>query len=211
MERRDDWLRAALGGMKRVRTGRGNHAVLAGLLLALVGAAVGCGKDEATYTIGGTITGLSGSGLILSMPGQVVAVAQGATIFRFARDVPDGMAYDVKVALQPTVGTCSVSGGAGRVVGADASVTVACTGTMGWVLAAPMETARTWGSFGMLPSNEVLAAGGTTNAPGHFVTETATARTERWSAATGAWEGAGAHRSNEEATRRARRHPAHEW
>lgn len=176
--------------MENGRSRRGGGAVVAGVVMAVLAVIAGCKEEsEPTYVVGGTITGLSGTGLRLSMAGQVaVEVAQGATAFRFATEVADGTAYDVRVALQPTVGTCTVSGGTGTVAGADVSVSVACAGTMGWALAEPMGTARGYGVvFAAFDSGDVLAAGGLKNEVGPDGFFDVTASAERWSAAVPTW------------------------
>jgi N-acetylneuraminic acid mutarotase len=175
--------------MERWMTGRGRHAVLAGMVAAVVAAAAGCKEEEEpSYRIGGTVTGLSGEKLTLTTSGQSMLVSQGATTFQFPRKVPDGTAYDVKVALQSTVGICTVSGGAGTVAGADVSVSVNCSGTMGWALTAPMATGRTEAVVEVLPSSEVLVAGGITTGRGASGSYVPTDVTESYSPATDAWE-----------------------
>ena len=108
--------------------------MLAALLAALAGCGGG-GKDpepqvEApTRTVGGTVTGLVGSGLTLrNNASEVLAVAWNGT-FTFAARVAPGAGYSVTVDAQPSgpAQTCSVFGGAG-IVGATnvTSVDVTC-------------------------------------------------------------------------------------
>jgi large repetitive protein len=80
------------------------------------------------YTIGGSVTGLSGSGLVLrDNQGDDLSVS-GST-FTFATPVASGATYTVTVKTQPSspAQTCQVSGGSGA-VGADnvTSVAVNC-------------------------------------------------------------------------------------
>lgn len=81
-----------------------------------------------TYTIGGTITGLSASGLVLrNNGGDDLLVPSGATSFQFATPVAYGSSYNVTVATQPTGLTCSVSNDSGINVTADiTSVSITC-------------------------------------------------------------------------------------
>ncbi len=68
-----------------------------------------------TFTVGGTITGLTGAGLVLSNAGEALAVPPqgGATIpFTFGASVASGETYAVSVAAQPEGQLCLVSGGA---------------------------------------------------------------------------------------------------
>lgn len=83
-----------------------------------------------TYTIGGSVSGLVGSGLVLRQNGgdDLAIVADGS--FTFATPIDDGSHYAVTVSAQPgtPAQTCSVANGNGTVAGANvADVTVTCT------------------------------------------------------------------------------------
>jgi len=82
------------------------------------------------YFIGGTVTGLAGSGLVLQdNSGDDLAIAADGS-FQFATPVLSGQTYDVTVSAQPSgpTQTCVVVGGTGTVGGADVtSVAVNCT------------------------------------------------------------------------------------
>ena len=84
-----------------------------------------------TYTIGGSISGLTGSGLVLQdNAGDNLSVAAKATSFTFATAVATGGAYAVTVLTQPTnpAQTCTVSNGSGAVAGANVTnVSIACS------------------------------------------------------------------------------------
>lgn len=89
---------------------------------------VNCVRTE--FTIGGTVTGLQGSGLVLQNNGgnDLAIAANGA--FTFTGSVPTGTAYSVSVAAQPSSPTqeCVVSNAAGAVSGGDVSnISVTCT------------------------------------------------------------------------------------
>jgi hypothetical protein len=82
------------------------------------------------YTIGGAVTGLSGTGLVLqNNAGDDLAVnADGS--FTFATAIASGAGYAVTVKTQPTgpAQTCAVTGNSGTVAGANVtSVAVNCT------------------------------------------------------------------------------------
>ncbi|MEP7043213.1 MAG: choice-of-anchor Q domain-containing protein [Dokdonella sp.] len=84
----------------------------------------------ATYTIGGNIAGLAGSGLVLQQSGSdnVSITTSGSFIFPTA--VSDGSVYNVTVLAQPTSPnqTCGVTNGQGVVSGANITdVAVTCT------------------------------------------------------------------------------------
>jgi len=84
-----------------------------------------------TFTVGGTITGLTGTGLVLQdNAGDNLTVAAGATTFAFATPVASGSPYAVTVLAQPTAPaqTCTVASGTGTVGAADVtSVAITCT------------------------------------------------------------------------------------
>lgn len=90
--------------------------------------AVSCVRTE--FTIGGTVTGLAGSGLVLqNNAGNNLAIAANGA-FTFTGSVPTGTAYSVSVLTQPSTPTqeCVVSNAAGAVGGDDVSnIAVSCT------------------------------------------------------------------------------------
>ncbi|MES1165383.1 MAG: hypothetical protein ABUR63_06495, partial [Verrucomicrobiota bacterium] len=83
------------------------------------------------FTVGGTISGLTGTGMVLqNNAGNNLTVAAGATTFAFASPVASGAPFAVTVLTQPgsPAQSCSVSGGAGTVGSANVtSVVVNCT------------------------------------------------------------------------------------
>jgi len=96
----------------------------------------------ATYTVGGTVTGLSGSGLVLQNNlGDNLTVNAGQTTFTFATSVTTGAAYSVTVATQPgtPAQTCTVAQGTGTVGTANVTdIAVTCatnTFTIGGTIA----------------------------------------------------------------------------
>lgn len=86
-----------------------------------------------SFTVGGSVSGLQGSGLqLLNNGGDTLDVAAGMSIFTFNTPLPSGSAYDVTVARQPSTPTqiCSVAGGAGVVGGGNVtSVQITCQRT----------------------------------------------------------------------------------
>lgn len=87
---------------------------------------------SATYTIGGSVSGLTGTGLVLrnNGGGDLPVAANGP--FTFATPVAQGGSYAVTVHTQPTGQTCTVAGGSGTVNAANVgSVQVACRATAG--------------------------------------------------------------------------------
>ena len=81
-----------------------------------------------SYSIGGSISGLSQSGLILTdNAGNALTVSSGATSFTFSTQLSYGAPYAIAVSTQPTGESCSVSSGSGTVTGTVTSVSITCT------------------------------------------------------------------------------------
>ncbi|HTU43317.1 MAG TPA: hypothetical protein VMF10_16530 [Candidatus Aquilonibacter sp.] len=81
------------------------------------------GTSPVTYTVGGSVSGLAGSGLVLQNNGAENLAISKAGAFTFPNDVDSGSAYKVTVLTQPSnpTQTCAVSNGSGT---AKANVTV---------------------------------------------------------------------------------------
>ena len=86
-------------------------------------------QGGSSFTIGGTVSGLAGSGLVLqNNAGDDLAISADGS-FTFATPLTDGSDYEVTVLTQPVSlsQTCTVSNGAGTLDGADISnVEVSC-------------------------------------------------------------------------------------
>jgi 6-phosphogluconolactonase len=80
------------------------------------------------YTVGGAVTGLSGSGLMLQLNGgNNLGFSSGGT-FAFSAGIDQGGFYSVTVLTQPSGQTCSVHNGSGTIGTADISnVIVTCS------------------------------------------------------------------------------------
>jgi hypothetical protein len=88
-----------------------------------------CGKPE--FTVGGTVSGLTATGLVLSLNGeQSIELSPGAAEFLFEPMLRNGDAYEVTVERQPGSGalTAEITGGSGVIdaVSAD-DVEIFCT------------------------------------------------------------------------------------
>src|SRR5579863_8099205 len=79
-----------------------------------------------TYTIGGSVSGLTGSGLVLQDNGgnDLSVSANGNFIFSSALD--NGAAYSVTILTQPSGQNCSVANGSGTATANVSNVQVAC-------------------------------------------------------------------------------------
>ena len=128
--------------LERLKVFRLGSALLMAATLALVGCS-NSGDDLApapapvpvpvpvpgvTYTVGGTVSGLTGTGLVLqnNNASDLAVAANGA--FTFATPVAVGASYSVTVKTQPSGQTCSVGNGSGTSTGANVTnVTVTCS------------------------------------------------------------------------------------
>jgi alpha-tubulin suppressor-like RCC1 family protein len=83
-------------------------------------------------TVGGSILGLTGSGLVLASPGQTnLSKAAGSTSFVFGASQGGFTPYAVTVQTQPAGQTCVVTNGAGTLISTITNVVVAC-GPQSW-------------------------------------------------------------------------------
>jgi trimeric autotransporter adhesin len=91
----------------------------------------GTGQQQAPpkVTIGGTVTGLSGSGLVLqNNGGDDLAVTANGT-FTFKTSIDGGSPYNITVRTQPTAPsqTCSIANAAGTATAAVTNIAVTCS------------------------------------------------------------------------------------
>lgn len=84
-------------------------------------AAVMCTQN--TYTVGGTVSGLTADGLILINGNAQTAVAKDSTTFTLASRVADGDTYGISIFTQPTGLKCSVAPNTGVGTMGEANVT----------------------------------------------------------------------------------------
>ena len=118
--------------------------VLTTLLLSACGGGDSSSSDDSstspptsTYTVGGTVTGLSGDGLVLQNNGSDDLAVAGIA-FEFATALTDGASYAVTVLIQPNGQSCDVTNGSGTISGANVTdVMVTCSG---WGTAELIET-----------------------------------------------------------------------
>ena len=68
---------------------------------------------DQSYTLGGTVTGLTASGLELTDGTDSVSVTANASTFSFPTQLAFGSTYAVTVSTQPTGMICTVTGGSG--------------------------------------------------------------------------------------------------
>lgn len=98
------------------------------IALAIGGCGGGGGSSDSgspTYSIGGTVSGLSGS-IALANNGSTLTLSADGT-FSFPTKVTDGSNYAVTIATQPSGQTCSLANAIGKISGANiTNVTVTC-------------------------------------------------------------------------------------
>jgi hypothetical protein len=83
---------------------------------------------EQAFPLGGSVDGLTTSGLVLANGSDMVAVAANATTFTFPSLVAAGSSYAVTVSTQPTGLACSVAKGTSTMPASDVTtVAVTCT------------------------------------------------------------------------------------
>ena len=110
---------------------------LAGVIPFIV---VACGGGSssppppATYTIGGTVSGLAGSGLVLENNGANNLAIGTNGPFTFQASVSSGGVYSVAVLAQPTnpIQTCSVANGSGVAMANVTDIQVTCASATIW-------------------------------------------------------------------------------
>jgi hypothetical protein len=81
-----------------------------------------------TFNVGGTISGLTSSGLVLANGSDTLSVPAGASSFTLPTGVAYGSSYAVVVTAQPTGLTCDVTNGTGTVAAeAVTNIAVKCS------------------------------------------------------------------------------------
>jgi hypothetical protein len=113
---------------------------------------VGVACKANTYTIGGTVSGLStgGSVTLLDNGGNALAVTANGS-FTFTTAVASGKAYKVTVSVQPTGETCTVTNASGTVVAANVTnVAVACAGAKTFTIGGTVSGLNTGASVTLL-------------------------------------------------------------
>jgi hypothetical protein len=93
------------------------------------GSVPACTLTAPPYSVGGTVSGLTGSGLVLQDTSNEDALpVAGNGGFAFPADLANGAAYNVTVSVQPTGQSCSVTNGSGSVSNANiTNVVVSCS------------------------------------------------------------------------------------
>jgi N-acetylneuraminic acid mutarotase len=132
-------------------------------------------SDQA-YTLGGTVSGLTASGLVLTDGTDWLSVAANASLFSMPTGVAFTSHYTVTVAAQPAGLNCTVTGASGTMPAANvSSVQITCA-ARNWVWMGGSTTMNARGIYGTKGS---AAAGNVPGARLGAVTWTGTS-TQRW-------------------------------
>jgi N-acetylneuraminic acid mutarotase len=125
---------------------------------AITNIAIAC--QPATYSIGGSVSGLNAAGLVLANGSDTLNVSANATSFTMPTQLATGAAYAVTVKTQPSGLNCQVSNTSGTVgMAAVTAVKVQCA-TNAWVWQSGSSTINQQGVYG------TLGVGAAGNIPG---------------------------------------------
>lgn len=98
---------------------------MASLLFSVLGSGGTTPQAPTTYTIGGMVTGLSGTVVLQNNGGNNLAVSATGS-FKFTTAVASGSTYNVTVQTQPSNQTCTVTNGSGTASANVTNVQVSC-------------------------------------------------------------------------------------
>jgi hypothetical protein len=114
------WISAAVPHLWR--------SLVALVLLIVVTSCRSSSSTSQTYALSASVSGLTGSGLVVTTNGADVAVASGTRTQLLAGSLADGANYSVTIKSQPAGQTCSIAGGTGVIHAANAAnVVVTCS------------------------------------------------------------------------------------
>lgn len=138
-------------------------ALAASALLASCGGGGGGGDSPSpapsTFTIGGSVTGLTGTGLVLQNNGGGDLQINASGNFTFATALSSGSTYAVTVRTQPTGQHCTVGSGSGTVGNAAVTnVAVTCGPQRARFLVVPNFGSDTVGVYAINPQTGALTA-----------------------------------------------------
>ena len=156
-------------GPAQVCTVGGGNGMMGGANVTNV--VVNCSTSQ--FLVGGTVSGLAGTGLVLAMAGQTdLAVPAGASTFAFGSPMALGSAYSVAVKTQPTSPsqTCTVANGTGTMGSANVTnIAVTCAyAVSGTVVKGPVSGATVTAYAVTNGTMGAQVGGGTTDSMGNF-------------------------------------------
>lgn len=118
---------------------------------------IGVPVPSVTHTVGGSVSGVVGTGLVLRNNGGDDLPISANGSFSFATPVGDGSPYSVSVASQPLNQTCSVAQASGTASAAVTNVAVTCTTV----------TSRSWQGDDLLVNADAFSPALAVNATGN--------------------------------------------
>lgn len=105
-----------------------------------------CGEAGATYSVGGTLSGLSGGTVILTLNSTTATLNVTASgSFTFTTELDLGDSYTVAVSSSPTYYSCSASNATGTISADVSNVSVTCTGTTNFLFPTSSAIAANFG------------------------------------------------------------------
>ncbi|HVV49714.1 MAG TPA: hypothetical protein VHO06_08650, partial [Polyangia bacterium] len=114
-----------------------------------------------TYSIGGSVSGLTGAGLVLQDNGGDNLAVSASGTFTFVTKIAAGSTYAVSVGTQPAGQLCSVTSGSGTVGGANVTnVSVTCSNASVQILVDCASNSRVLNTFTGTGCFSPIAAGG---------------------------------------------------
>lgn len=147
---------------------------------------IGAARPATTaFTVGGTVSGLAGTGLVLQNSGRNNLAISANGPFTLNAALARGMAYSVTVFSQPAGQFCGISNGLGTVADAAINtVAVSCGPSPFTALTATMTTVRVDHAATVLPNGQVLLTGGCNNSMAVNTAEIYSPETQRFMALT---------------------------
>jgi hypothetical protein len=129
----------AMVAMTRSRMSARNAGMLLQLALVLLALAACGGGGGGTvsmpsYTLGGTVAGLSGPGLVLANGSATLVVPANAAKFSFPISLQTGASYAVTIRTQPAGQTCTITNAAGAIATSNVNnIAIACPSPWVWI------------------------------------------------------------------------------
>jgi hypothetical protein len=137
-----------------------------GLNAALTTAYASTTSGSVPFTVGGSISGLAGTGLVLQNNGSNATTVTANGSFTFSNTMTTGSVYRISVQTQPAGQSCSIANGTGTVNGANSTnisvscvnVTLACpTGIGGGTNGVKLYNPSNWFTYALSTTSASVA------------------------------------------------------
>jgi hypothetical protein len=147
-------------GLRSLPRWRSAASLFVTTLAACGGGGGGSPSPAPTYSIGGSVSGLSASSLVLTNGTATIQLSSGASSFTIATGVASGTAYSVTVKSSPTGLTCAITNASGTVAEANVTdIAVSCAASE-WMWVSGANTTGATGIYG------TMGVSASTNVPG---------------------------------------------